>query len=413
MEKIAIVGAGASGMLAGLLLKERGHDVTVFERNDKIMKKILATGNGRCNFTNRNVSFKNFHGENPKFSISALSQFTNEDTIDLFHRWGIPEVELEEGRIYPLNLQAATFPLRFLEHANFNRLNIQYHTFIKEVRKEKDFILTDDKGREYRFQKLILSTGGRAMERSGSDGSGYGLAKMLGHSIVKTHPGIVQLKLDYPYLKRMDGTKFPGSCTLYVEDKKIRQEFSDILFTKYGISGPAVLQISSFALRSLRKNKDVTLSIDILPMINENELDQFLYNLMFNNSFFTLEKGLMGLIHKNLILPILRDLNLDPKSHFAELSKEEVHDLKVKIKDYRFKVTGEKSDKDGQVTCGGVSTKEIQAKTMESKIQPGLYFTGELMDIDGDCGGYNLQWAWSSAYACADNLDKDLGENRC
>lgn len=406
MKRVIIIGAGASGMFCALLLRERGWEVTVLERNEKIMKKIYATGNGRCNFTNRNCSPKNYHGKNPKFVMSALNQCTNNDTISIFRNLGIPEIELEEGKIYPLSLQASSIPYKMEEQVIHRGVKIEFHTFVKDIKKNKEFKLTTEEGKIFTADKVIVATGGRAMERSGSDGNGYTLAKSFGIPIVDTHPGIVQLQLDYPYLRRMDGTKIPGSCTLIIDGKKGRKEFSDILFTRYGISGPAILQISSEAIRSIRKGKDVELSIDILPMLEENELYYSLLELFQQNSFFTLETGLTGIIHKNLIVPLLRDLNYDKDKKIAEMSKEEIHLLQKKLKDYRFKVIDAKSDNDGQVTCGGVSTKEINPKTMEVKSVSGLYFIGEILDIDGDCGGYNLQWAWSSAYACAMNIDE-------
>ncbi len=405
MKNIIVIGAGASGMFCSLLLKEKGFDVTVLERNDKIMKKIYATGNGRCNFTNRNINISHFHGQNPKFAMTAIHQFTNEDAIAYFQKIGIPEIELEEGKIYPMSLQASSIPIRVEEYAKNLGIEIHLNTLVKEIEKKDQFIVTGDKGEKYYGDLVILAAGGRAMAKSGSDGNGYRLLEKFDIHMVETHPGIVQLKLDYPYLKRMDGTKVPGSCTLIVEGKRVRKEFSDILFTQYGISGPAVLQISSEAIRSLKKGKDVRLSIDILPLMEENILYYFLKTNFENNSFITVEKALVGLIHKNLIIPILRDLHIEKDKKAAQLSNTEIHSIKEKLKNYMFTVTGEKSDKDGQITCGGISTKEIDPKTMELKKIKGLYCIGEIVDIDGDCGGYNLQWAWSSAYVCAMNID--------
>lgn len=405
MKNIIVIGAGASGMFCALILRKKGYEVTVLERNDKIMKKIYATGNGRCNFTNQHVSIQNYHGMNPKFAMTAINQFSNEDTIAFFRELGIPEIELEEGKIYPMSLQASSIPLRFEEYAKNSGVDLRLNTYVKDILKKDQFIVVDENGNKYYADYVILAAGGRAMEKSGSDGNGYSLLKKYNIEMVETHPGIVQLKLDYPFLKRMDGTKVPGSCTLLVDGKKIRTEFSDILFTRYGISGPAVLQISSQAIRSLKKGKDVRLSIDILPAMNENELYYFLKTAFENSSFFTLEKSLLGLIHKNLIIPILRDLNMDKDKKAAEMSKDEIQKIKNKLKDYQFKVIGEKSDKDGQITCGGISTKEINPKTMELNKVEGLYCIGEIIDIDGDCGGYNLQWAWSSAYVCGMNID--------
>ena len=202
MKNIIVIGAGASGMFCALLLRKRGYEVTILERNDKIMKKIYATGNGRCNFTNHNVSIQNYHGMNPKFAMTAINQFSNEDTIAFFRELGIPEIELEEGKIYPMSLQASSIPLRFEEYAEYTGVDLGLNTYVREIIKKDQFIVIDDKGDKHYADRVIIAAGGRAMEKSGSDGNGYTLLNKYNIAIVKTHPGIVQLKLDYPFLKR-------------------------------------------------------------------------------------------------------------------------------------------------------------------------------------------------------------------
>lgn len=410
MKKIAIVGAGASGMMAAILLKQRGFDITVFERNEKVMKKIYATGNGRCNFTNRNVGPKNYHGENPKFAISTIKKYGYDEIIDFFNLIGIKEIILEDGKTYPMSLQASSIVKQMELTAENEKVNILTNTYVKDIEKinekYKVTIINSENNLESReFDYIIISTGGRAMEKSGSDGNGYRLMQKLGHSITKTHPGIVQLKLKDGGFKDMSGVKFPGACYLIDKNKKIMEEKSDILFTDYGISGPGILQISGECMRRLNKGKEVEISIDILPEIEENQLGDFLtYNFMINQ-YKTLKEGLIGIIHDKLIENLCKYVKINSNINLSEISKEEIHRLTMAIKDWRFKVIGCKSEKDGQVTCGGVSTKEINPKTMESKLYKGVYIIGELVDIDGDCGGYNLHWAWSSAMACADSIN--------
>lgn len=406
MKKIAIVGAGASGMMAGIILKQKGFDISIFERNDKIMKKIYATGNGRCNFTNKFVGPKNYHGENPKFAISAIKKYGYEEIIEFFNLMGIKEIILEDGKAYPMSLQASSIVKQMELLAKNEEIQIYLNSYVKNIEKKEDFILSiidiNGKKEEKNFDIVIIATGGRAMEKSGSDGNGYRLVEKLGHTITPTHPGIVQLKLKNGGYKEMSGTKFPGACFLIDNNKKTMKQKSDILFTDYGISGPGILQISGECLRRIRDNKKVFISIDILPEIEENELGDFLiYNFMINY-YKNIKEGLVGIIHDKLIDNLLKYININPKTKVNQLSKEEIHNLTMAIKDWRFEVSGCKSDKDGQITCGGVKTSEINPKTMESNKVKDLYILGEIIDIDGDCGGYNLHWAWSSAMACGD-----------
>ena len=216
-------------------------------------------------------------------------------------------------------------------------------------------------------------------------------------------PGLVQLKLEGDIFKQVSGVKFPGVAGLYLEDRLIKQDRGDILFTNYGISGPPILQLSRTALKYLKDGKDIELKVSIIHDRTEGELYDY---LVFRFGFMakkTIERGLIGLINKRLILPILKEVKIDKNKKIAHLSKDEVGRLAKILTDWRFKITGSKSFKDAQVTAGGVDTDEINSSTMESKLVKGLYFAGEIVDIDGDCGGFNLQWAWSSGYIAGEN----------
>ncbi|HHX66843.1 MAG: NAD(P)/FAD-dependent oxidoreductase [Miniphocaeibacter sp.] len=403
MSKIIIVGAGASGVMASILLKRKGHEVLVFERNEKPMKKIYATGNGRCNFTNRNIEFSNYHGKNPKFVMSAIKSFGYDEVIDFFNDIGIKELELENGKIYPMSLQASSVVKQMVLEAEKLGVKFKYNSYIKmlDFKKKPKVILYNNE--EFEGDFIIVATGGKAMSKSGSDGNGYLLLEKIGHSLVPTHPGIVQLKLENKEFKKINGTKIPGYIYLINKNKKTMEQFSDILFTDYGISGPGILQISGEAIRKLKANKEVYISVDLLPYLKEDELYNYLKTNFEKNSYKKLSQALVGTINDKVISSLIEYLNLDDIV-VGNLSKEIIFEISKTIKDLRLKVTGYKSEKDGQVTCGGISTKEIEPKTMKSKIQDNLYIIGEIMDIDGDCGGYNLHWAWASANACAKDI---------
>ena len=403
--KVGIIGAGASGVFAALILKQNYIDTTVIERNANALKKIYATGNGRCNFTNRNVSYKNYHGENPKFTISAIKKFDNYDVIEFFNDMGIPEVELENGKIFPKSLQASSIVKQMMCLANHLEVEFIYDSFVDDVRKNGNVFEVKSNGSLCKFDYLIIACGSKAYKKSGSDGNGYILMEKLGHNIVKTHPGIVQLRLNGDSFKKMSGTKFKANAKLVVDDKEVFEFYHDVLFTDYGISGPTILQLSGEAIRAKNKGLDVKIRIDTVDL-DENKLYEHLIYIISLNYYKKINELLVGLINDNLIEEVLNQANIEYDINVCELSKEEVYKLAHTLKNLEFSVSGYKDEDSGQITCGGVNTDEINPSTMESKKIKNLYIIGEIMDVDGDCGGYNLQWAFSSAYSCAMSIIK-------
>lgn len=403
--KVGIIGAGASGVFAALILKQNYIDTTVIERNANALKKIYATGNGRCNFTNRNVSYKNYHGENPKFTISVIKKFDNYDVIEFFNDMGIPEVELENGKIFPKSLQASSIVKQMMCLANHLEVEFIFDSFVDDVRKNGDVFEVKSNDSIYKFDYLIVACGSKAYKKSGSDGNGYILMKKLGHNIVKTHPGIVQLRLNGDSFKKMSGTKFKANAKLVVDGKEVFEFYHDVLFTDYGISGPTILQLSGEAIRAKNKGLDVKIRIDTVDL-DENKLYEHLIYIISLNYYKKIKELLVGLINDNLIEEVLNQAGISYDINVCELSKEEIYKLAHTLKNLEFSVSGYKDEDSGQITCGGVDTDEINPSTMESKKIKNLYIIGEIMDVDGDCGGYNLQWAFSSAYSCAMSIIK-------
>lgn len=403
--KVGIIGAGASGVFAALILKQNYIDTTVIERNTNALKKIYATGNGRCNFTNRNVSYKNYHGENPKFTISAIKKFDNYDVIEFFNDMGIPEVELENGKIFPKSLQASSIVKQMMCLANHLEVEFIFDSFVDDVRKNGNVFEVKSNDSIYKFDYLIVACGSKAYKKSGSDGNGYILMKKLGHNIVKTHPGIVQLRLNGDSFKKMSGTKFKANAKLVVDGKEVFEFYHDVLFTDYGISGPTILQLSGEAIRAKNNGLDVKIRIDTVDL-DENKLYEHLIYIISLNYYKKINELLVGLINDNLIEEVLNQAGISYDINVCELSKEEIYKLAHTLKNLEFSVSGYKDEDSGQITCGGVDTDEINPSTMESKKIKNLYIIGEIMDVDGDCGGYNLQWAFSSAYSCAMSIIK-------
>ncbi len=403
MLKVLVIGGGAAGMMAAISAKNHGADVTVLERNNRVGKKILATGNGRCNYTNINLSINNYHSKNPKFPYSCLSKFGVDKTMDFFEQLGITPAVEENGKVFPLSFQSSSIldVLRF----ELEDLGIEVITdaYVVDIRKEKNFVLTLNNKEKIYGDRVILATGGNAAPSTGSDGNGYALAQKLGHSIVEVFPGLVQLKLDGDLFNQVDGVKFIGTAGLYEGNKLIKEDRGDILFTNYGISGPPILQLSRAALEYLYRGKNVELKVSIIDTKTQEELyDYLIYRFSFMAKK-TVGIGLIGLINKRLILPILKEMGIDKNKQIAHLTNEEVKKLSQVLTDWRFNIIGSKGWRDAQVTAGGVLTDEIDNSTMESKLIKGLFFAGEIIDVDGDCGGFNLQWAWSSGYISGRN----------
>lgn len=402
MTKVLVVGGGAAGMMAAISAKSYGADVTILERNNRVGKKILATGNGRCNYTNVNISINNYHGSNKKFPYSCLSQFGLEDTMNFFEQLGITPAIEDNGKVFPLSFQSSSIldVLRFeLETIG---VDIITEAYVVDIKKENNFILTLQDGRKIYGDKVIIATGGNAAPSTGSDGNGYELGKKLGHSIVEVFPGLVQLKLEGDMFKQVDGVKFVGIARLFEKDRLIKEDKGDILFTNYGISGPPILQLSRTALKYINKGKSMELRISIIHTKSKEELYEYLLYRFGFMSKKTIEIGLIGLINKRLIIPILKEIGLDKNKYISNLTNEEIRKLSNILTDLRFNIIGSRSWKDAQVTAGGISTDEIDNSTMESKLIRGLYFAGEIIDVDGDCGGFNLQWAWSSGYVAGE-----------
>lgn len=390
---VIIIGAGASGLMGGILLAQKGHQVRILEGEDRPGKKLLATGNGRCNYTNIGIDISRFHGENPKFAYSALANFTYEDAKDFFAGLGMETRVLSKGRAYPRSLESrAVLDLLVL---NFEALGgkIIYDEKVRSIKKDRDFIIkTEDSS--YQSQALVLAAGGTSLKNSGSDGSGYDLAKSLGHRIIPLGPGIVQMELRSGAYKAMSGTRFDGLLSLYDGKKLVHQDQDEILFTDYGISGPAVLQLSRRAVDIIKKGKEASFSIDLFPDYSYDDLVAYLaYSLAMSK--LTLGQSLVGKIHTKLIGPILE--GFDENKLASNLAYQDIQRLATRLKNWHFDIKGPRSMEGAQVTTGGVDTRQIDPSTMESKLVDRLYFTGEIIDIDGDCGGFNLHWAWASA----------------
>ncbi|MEG2739593.1 NAD(P)/FAD-dependent oxidoreductase [Clostridium sp.] len=408
---LIIVGGGASGLMSAILAKDLGLDVAILEGTDRVGRKILTTGNGRCNISNASVKypFVNYHSSNKDFFINALNSFSIEDTRNFFLSIGLPIVELENSKLYPQSLQASSV-VDILRLAIEDK-NIPLYTNckVKTIHKKNKFILStgNEEFSEFSSKKLLLCCGGKSAVKTGSDGSGYRLAEDLGHTITSTMPGIVQLKLDYPRLKGLSGIKFDGKVSLISNNFVVREESGEILFTDYGISGPPILQISSTASRHLKNHDNVWIKLDMMENKSLDDVSNFFYGHLAMFSHRSISNALIGVLNKKLVPILLKDIGIhDIHTPCYDVEWQYQNALINRMKDWQFKCTGTKEFANAQVTVGGVNTSEVNSETLESKKVKDLYFAGELLDVDGDCGGFNLQWAWSSAFLAVNSLSK-------
>ncbi len=391
--KIAVVGGGASGIIAAISAARKGADVTILERCDRIGRKILATGNGRCNYTNINASIKNYHGKNIDFIKAAAKKFWVSDTISFFKEIGMLTKVEDNGKAYPYSLQASAVldVLRF-ELQNL-QINIKTNFEVKTIEKKDSRFLIGSYSCEQEYaDKVILSTGGKASPALGSNGSGYEIAKKLGLRITDLFPALVQIKTETNFVKALKGIKIDAKVTA-AADNLSETSIGEVLFCDYGLSGPAVFNVSRFCA----VNKNVKIKLDLLPEIDYNNLHKILIKRKSKN--ISLENYFIGMLNKKIGIVLMKYANVLPLTRRSDtLDFDEITRLCIAIKAFTLNVTGTMSWNNAQVTAGGIITDQIDPESFECKKIKGFYITGELLDIDGDCGGFNLQWAWSSGY---------------
>lgn len=403
MVDVAIVGGGASGLVAAISLARQGKEVVILERNPRIGKKILVTGNGRCNYTNVDLVYEDYN--HPAFVQNVLNQFGVQDTLSFFEDLGIvPKVE-KEGKTYPYSEQASSIVDVLLYEIEQLGVQVLTETLITEVKKKTHFEIYSNQKLIIQAKKVLLATGGKAMPQSGSDGIGYQLAKSLGHTIEPLFPTIGKVVCDFPYLKHLDGLKLETQVDLVVDNQIVQSEFGDTLFTSYGISGPTILDCSRKVGVALQEKKPCRFDIALVNHLDKNTL----YQRFMNRSHIAIDQALIGLIHKRLIPVVLTLSSIEPKNSLIQnLSPQNITKLIQLLLKLELNIIGLRGFEEAQATAGGVSIHEVDSTTLQSKIVPGLYFSGEIIDIDGRCGGFNLQWAWSSGIVAANAIARSL-----
>lgn len=401
MEKIAVVGAGASGLFVAGLLFQRGFDVTVFDKNEKVGKKLFITGKGRCNLTNF-CSVEEFlsnvvRGE--KFLKSAIYGFSSEDCVNFFEGLGL-KTKVERGnRVFPFSDKSSDV-IKVLQEVHCKGVKFSLCNKVDKIeKKENDFVVFAQDGK-YLFDKVIVSTGGKSYSSTGSDGDGYKIARSFSHTIEEVRPALCPMVLKDWFVKNLQGVSLKNISLNAVIDGKKLGLFGEMIFTDRGISGPVVLSLSSMVNRA----KNVALSIDFKPALDEKQLDARLLRDFEENKNKDLKNVLRGLLPKAVAEIFAKAIGLDENKKIHDVTKEERQKLLFGLKNFKLNYGGLYDIDAGIITSGGVCLKEVNPKTFESKLVKGLYFLGEVLDLDALTGGFNLQIAWSSAYACAKGI---------
>lgn len=398
-KNIAVIGGGAAGLYAAITAARAGAAVTLYEQGERVGRKLLATGNGRCNLTNKNAGIEHYHGGSPQFVLPALKEHSVEDTLENFAALGVVSIEADEGKCYPRSLQAAAVLDCLRLAAERFGVTIMTKTAITAIKGTDGNFTLFSAGGQYWAQRVIIACGGAAANQLGGSDSGYRLLEGLGHSRSAILPAIVQLKTDTALTKGLSGLKIDADVTLYQQNQPLARRFGEVLFTDYGLSGPPVLYLSTVATRLIHEAVPLSIGLDIVPEMQLEQLMELLQNRRRLLGEARLEDFGTGFLPKRLSQILLKASGAAPLSRLARsLDDSEITHFAQLLKDWRIAVKNTTGLGQAQVTAGGILTDDFNPQTMASKRVPGIYACGEVLDIDGDCGGYNLQWAWSSGY---------------
>lgn len=399
--RVGVIGAGAAGLFVSGLLFKNGHEVTLFDKNEKVGKKLFITGKGRCNLTNFcevDEFLKNVVRAD-KFLRSAIYNFSSADAVEYFRNLGL-KTKVERGnRVFPESDKSSDVIKALQKHCNDVEMKLQCE--VVDVAKKEDTFLITTKSASFEFDRVIVATGGKSYKSTGSDGFGYKIAKKFGHEIIPLVPALCAIKLKDSFISQLQGVSLKNVQLNVVADGKKNSYFGEMLFTDCGISGPIVLTASSYINRA----KDIKLSLDFKPALSQQQLDARILRDIEENKNKDLKNILKGLLPKAVADIFSKVAKVDENKKNNSITKEERNKIVETLKNFPLNFNGLYDIDTGIVTSGGVNTKEINPKSFESKLVPGIYFIGEVLDVDALTGGFNLQICWSSAYSCAKNFD--------
>ena len=403
---VIIVGGGAAGLSAAITAAECGARTAVIEHMDRVGKKLLSTGNGKCNYTNALQGVSCYRGEDPAFVLPVFSQFGFEETVAWFLELGIyPKVK--NGYYYPFSGQASSVLDVLRMECDHRKVDIHTSCYITGLKKANGGWQISTNQDTFFACSVIFATGLLAAPKTGSDGSAFPYIEGLGHHFIDIVPALVQLQGKQSFFKELAGIRAEANIVMSIEnvhvlqgkDAQIYRERGELQLTDFGISGIPVFQLSRFATRALMQKRKVYVQIDFLPDVSEEMVDEMLFmRFQLHDRSRTAHEALIGLFHKKLANVLLKESGIAPQDPVTRVSDRQRKKLAAMIKGFPVDIVGSKGMEAAQVCAGGIDTREIDNETLESKLAKGIYFAGEVLDIDGTCGGYNLQWAWSSGH---------------
>ena len=402
MSKLIIIGGGAAGLFAAITAAKKNIDVTVIEHSDIYGKKILSTGNGKCNMTNLDMVSSKYYGD-VNFVESVLQKVDPTRLIDIFQDMGLMTRQ-RDGYVYPYSNQAMTVRKLLLNMCNLLNVNFINNCNVKTISKTDDIFEVVTEEGVYNSDYVLLATGGKSFPKSGSDGSGYKLAKLLGHTTVNTVPALTAVICNEKNLKQIAGVR--AKASIVVDDKcgNTYTEQGEVQFTDYGLSGIPVFNLSRIIAYSLKKGKHPVINVDLTPDLSKEELIETIQIQSRQSGTRTILEQISYIINDKLALYILDALGISNDKKLLSIDEQSIELITSYLKKITFNAANIKGFDFAQVTAGGIPTYEINQNTMESKLVKDLYFAGEIIDIDGVCGGYNLHFAWASAYIAAKGM---------
>lgn len=397
--RLAIIGAGASGIVASIFAAKKGDEVYVFDKNNDAGKKLLLTGNGRCNFGNTNHDLKHYHSYNQELVREIINDKNIDKVMQFFKNIGVVSKN-KNDYLYPFSEKSSSIKSALLNEAKLLGVNFIFNTDVKEIKaKDNGFLINS----EY-FDKVIVATGSKSLPKTGSDGFGYDIAKNFNHTIIDVNPSLVQLVSNISILKDWAGKRCEVSVFHAENNKLIKEEKGEIQLTNYGLSGICIFNLSRDIRIGLNKGYKEEVIINFVPWF-EGDLLNFLDNRDNQLKNRNITEICDGFMDYSLVFAILNYLNINPNIRWAELADDKKRSFASSLQAFVVPIIDTKGFIDSQTCSGGIPLSEINLKTMESLKQKGLYFTGEVLDIDGDCGGYNLTIAWITGMLAGDSHD--------
>jgi flavoprotein, HI0933 family len=399
MYDIAVIGAGASGVMAALKAKNNTNKIVLLEQNEKILKKILVTGNGRCNLTNKNIDISSYHSSNLSLVKEIINTIDSKKIINYFNSIGLI-TKYEDGLVYPYSNYASTVVDSLILELSKKEIEIITDYEVINIEKINNYFEIENKQKEkIKAKYIILSTGGKSYYKDKVPVTGYKLLEIFNHNIMPTFPSLVRLKTNHNDMYRLKGMKIKACASVYINNKLMNSEIGEVLFGDGTLSGICIYNLSYYVNK--HHKEDINISLDIMPEYSVNEIKEFIINKKDNS----LIDAISYFFHKKIARSIIIDSKLNPENLITNITGEEINKLIKTIKSWNFTITGTDDFKASQVTSGGLDLNEF-TRNLESKKIDNLFVTGEVLDVDAICGGFNLQWAFSSGYVVGEKLNK-------